>query len=77
MQARITASGISDAQAATAWTRSWNLEAREAEAFVAERPKRFRTVHLREVARMLEVIIREDFQPQPVGEALIALQVPR
>jgi len=77
LQARVTATGISDTPSATAWTRTWNLEAREAEAFVATRPRFFRTLHLREVAIMLETLVREDFRPQPIGEALLAFQVPR
>jgi hypothetical protein len=77
VQVQVTATGISEAPAATAWTRAWSLEARETDAFVASRPRLFRTLHLREVAAMLESLVREDFQPQPIGEALLAIQVPR
>lgn len=77
LHARVSATGISEAPAATSWTRAWNLEAREAEAFVAARPRLFRTLHLREVATMLETLVREDFQPQLVGEAVLAFQIPR
>jgi len=76
VRAKVTATGISEAPAATAWTRAWSLEAREAAAFVASRPRLFRTLHLREIAAMLESLVREDFQPQPIGEALLAVQVP-
>ncbi|WP_159350015.1 hypothetical protein [Roseomonas harenae] len=77
VQARVTASGLSEAPAATAWTRAWNLEARDAEAFTATRPSLFRTLHLREVATMLETLVREELQPQPIAEALLAFQIPR
>lgn len=77
LHVKVTATGISDAPAATAWTRAWNLEARDAERFAADRPKFFKTLHLREVATMLEGIVREDYRAQPVGEALLAFQVPR
>ncbi|WP_198374023.1 hypothetical protein [Neoroseomonas rubea] len=77
LQIKVSAIGLSDAPAATAWTRAWNLEARDAERFTLERPRLFKTLNLREVATMLEAIVREDFQPQPVGEAVLAFQVPR
>lgn len=77
LHAKVTATGISNAPVATAWTRAWNLEARDAERFVADRPTFFKTLHLREVATMLEGIVREDYRAQPVGETLLAFQVPR
>jgi hypothetical protein len=77
LHAKVTATGISDAPDATAWTRAWNLEDRDAERFAANRPTFFKTLHLREVATMLEGIVREDYRAQPVGEALLAFQVPR
>ncbi|SDB20618.1 hypothetical protein SAMN02927895_00813 [Belnapia rosea] len=77
LDAKVTATGLSESPAATAWTRSWNLEPRDAEAFTASRPRLFRTLHLREVAVMLESLVRESLAPHPVGEILLALQVPR
>jgi hypothetical protein len=77
VQAKVTAAAISEAPAATAWTREWNLEARDAEAFVATRPRLFRTLHLREVATLLEALVREEFERQPIGEAVLVFQIPR
>ncbi len=71
----VMTAGLGDAPAQTAWTHAWNLEAREAEAFVASRPQMFRTLNLREIVGMLEGIVRDGLTPRPIGEALLAFQV--
>ncbi len=75
LRARVATAGLSEAPEQTAWTRAWNLETREAEAFVASRPQMFRTLNLKEIVGMLEGIIRDGIVPRPVGEALLAFQV--
>ena len=75
LQARLVTAGLSDSPVQTAWVRAWNLEARDAEDFVASRPKLFRTLNLREIVAMLEGLVREQLTPQPVAEALLAFQV--
>lgn len=77
VRARVATRGLSEAPAATAWTRDWNLEARDAEAFTRGRPGFFRALHLREVAMMLEGLVRDNFAPHTVGEAAIAFVVPK
>ena len=75
LRARLATAGMSDSPEQTAWTRAWNLEAREAEAFVATRPQMFRTLNLKEIVGMLEGIVRDGLTPKPLGEALLAFQV--
>ena len=75
LRARVATAGLSSAPGQTAWTRAWNLETREAEAFVASRPQMFRTLNLKEIVGMLESIIRDGIVPKPIGEALMAFQV--
>ena len=75
LQARVDTVGLSDAPAQTAWVRQWNLEAREAQDYVASHPHMFRTLNLREIVSMLEGIVRDGLKPQPVAEALLAFQV--
>lgn len=75
LRASVTASGLSAQPARTAWARGWNLEARDAEAFVATRPTLFRTLNLREVVSMLEGLIRDRLVLRPVAEAVVAFQV--
>ena len=75
LQARVATAGLSDMPAQTAWVRAWNLEAREAEDYVASRPRMFRTLNLREIVSMLEGIVRDRLTPRPVAEALLALEV--
>ena len=76
-RARIVGTGLSDAPASTAWVRAWNLETREAEAYVATRPQMFRTLNLREIVSMLEGLVRDRMTSMVVGDALLALQVSR
>ena len=75
LQARVETAGLSDAPAQTAWVRAWNLEAREAQDYVASHPRMFRTLNLREIVSMLEGIVRDGLRPQPVAAALLAFQV--
>jgi hypothetical protein len=75
--AKVSATALSESPAATAWTRVWSLEPREAEAFTSSRPRFFKTLHLREVAAMLEGLVRESITPHPVGEMILAFQVPK
>ena len=76
LNARLTAEGLSDNPAQTAWVRAWNLEPREAEAYVASKPSMFRTLNLREIVSMLEGLVRDKMTPRPVGQAIMAFQVP-
>ncbi len=75
LRARVATAGLSETPEQTAWTRAWNLETREAEAFVASRPQMFRTLNLKEIIGMLEGILRDGIVPRPLGEALLAFQV--
>jgi hypothetical protein len=75
LKAQISAVGLSDLPAQTAWTRAWNLEPREAEAYVASNPTFFRTLNMREIVTMLEGLVRDRLTPQPVGQALMAFRV--
>ena len=75
LRARVATAGLSETPQQTAWTRAWNLEAREVEAFVASRPAMFRTLNLKEIVGMLEGIIRDGLTPRPLGEALLAFGV--
>jgi hypothetical protein len=77
LQAKVTSHGLSESPAATAWTRAWNLEARDAEAFTRDRPAFYRALNLRGVAVMLEGLVRESFEPRIVGEAIAAFLVPK
>ena len=70
LQGRVKAVGLSATPAKTAWARAWNLEAREAEIYVASHPKVFRTLNLREIVTMLEGLVRDRIEPRAVGEAL-------
>lgn len=76
-RARIIGTGLSDAPVSTAWVRAWNLETREAEAYVATRPQMFRTLNLREIVSMLEGLVRDRMTSMVVGDALVVLQVSR
>lgn len=77
LRAQVSAVTLSENPASNVWTREWNLEAREAAAYVAARPAMFRTLNLREIASMLEGLVRDRFAPAVVAEALLAFQVPR
>lgn len=77
LHARVNTASLSDAPAKTAWVRAWNLEARDAEAFVSSRPRLFRTLNLREIVSMLEGLVRDRLAPRPIGEAVLAFQIPR
>ena len=75
LRAQVATVGLSAAPAQTAWVRAWNLEARDAEDYVASRPRMFRTLNLREIVSMLEGIVRDGLTPHPVAQALLAFEI--
>ena len=75
LRAEVATAGLSAAPAQTAWVRAWNLEAREAEDYVASHPRMFRTLNLREIVSMLEGIVRDALAPRSVAQALLAFEV--
>lgn len=77
LRSRVSVTGLSEMPRQTAWARSWNLEAREAESYVASQPKMFRTLNLREIVTMLEGTVRDQIVPYVLGESLLAFEVPK
>ncbi len=75
LRAEVATAGLSATPAQTAWVRAWSLEAREAEDYVATRPRMFRTLNLREIVSMLEGIVRDALTPRTVAQAVLAFEV--
>lgn len=77
LRAQVSAVALSESPAQMAWTKEWNLEARDAEAYVSSHPVMFRTLNLREISSMLEGLVRDRITPVIVAEAQLAFQVPK
>jgi hypothetical protein len=75
LRVEVSSAGLGSNPAETQWTRAWSFDPRATEELVKSRPRFFPTLNLREIAIMLEGLVRERLTPRPLAFGLLGLQV--